>query len=54
MITEGGTMWWQGYNGEEVVLFDDYRGETSFSEMLLLTHEYRHEAPTKGAHSPGL
>lgn len=41
-------MWWEGYKGEEVVLFDDYRGESGFSEMLRLTHEYSAIVPVKG------
>lgn len=48
VIAKDGALWFEGYEGEEVVLFDDYRGETGFSEMLRLTHEHRSKVNVKG------
>jgi len=47
-VTKDGRIWWQGYRGQQVVLFDDYRGETGFSEMLRITHELRFVGDVKG------
>lgn len=48
MIAQDGTIWWQGYKGEEVVLFDDYRGETNWSHMLRLCDMHATTEPKKG------
>jgi len=47
-VTRDGRIWWQGYKDEEVILFDDYRGETGFSEMLRVTHEHQYVGDVKG------
>lgn len=48
MISRNGEVWWNGYQGEEVILFDDFRGEVNFSAVLTMTHEYRETVQTKG------
>jgi hypothetical protein len=40
--------WWDGYRGQPVVIFDDFRGECSLAEMLRLCDKYPHQVPVKG------
>lgn len=44
--------WFNGYNGEDVVLLDDYRGEASDSFLLRLLDRYPMLVPTKGGFVP--
>lgn len=39
--------WWNGYEGQECVLIDDYDGYLNFREFLQLTDRYPHQVPTK-------
>lgn len=41
-------MWWNGYKGQEVILFDDNAHRVSFDAALTMTHEYAHTEETKG------
>lgn len=41
-------MWLEGYQGEEVMLLDDFRGQVPLTEVLRLTHEYRSRQNVKG------
>lgn len=41
-------MWCEGYQGEEVMLIDDFRGQVAMTEILRLTHEYRSRQNVKG------
>lgn len=49
--THGGDRWFDGYQGQEVVLFDDFAGVTSgitFRKLLQLTDRYPLTVPIKG------
>jgi len=40
--------WWDGYDGEKVVLFDDFYGQIKLSRMLRLLDGYSVQVPVKG------
>jgi len=40
--------WWDGYNGEEVILLDDYYGDIEYSELLKVLDRYKYRVPIKG------
>lgn len=41
--------WWDGYDGHEVVLFDDFRpADMEFNELLQVLDRYAHSVETKG------
>lgn len=41
--------WWDGYNGEETVIIDDYRKDLcTFAELLRLLDRYAHRVENKG------
>jgi hypothetical protein len=44
----GDYQWFDGYRGQEVVLFDDYRGEYPIQQFLKLTDRYPMSVPVKG------
>jgi len=45
----GSTKWWNGYNGHESVIIDDYRRDLcTFAELLRLFDRYPHSVETKG------
>lgn len=49
--THGGDRWFDGYQGQEVVLFDDFAGVSSgitFRKLLQLTDRYPLTVPVKG------
>lgn len=48
--SEGGAKWWDDYNGQEVVICDDYRGWFSQSYLLRLCDRYPMKVETKGGH----
>ncbi len=41
--------WWDGYDGENVVLFDDFYGQIKLSRMLRLLDGYPVQVPCKGS-----
>ncbi len=48
-----GTMWFDDYDGQERVLFDDFAGKfshVSLVNLLRLLHEYPERVPVKGGH----
>lgn len=45
---EGGAQWFDGYEGQEAVLFDDYSGEMPWTLLLRLLDRYPLRVPTKG------
>lgn len=44
----GDYKWFDGYKGQDVVLFDDYRGEYPLALFLKLTDRYPMSVPVKG------
>jgi len=40
--------WWDGYNGEEAILLDDFEGDIPFSELLKVLDRYKYRVPVKG------
>jgi len=41
--------WWEGYDGHETVIIDDYRkGWCSFAELLRITDRYEYRVEVKG------
>lgn len=45
-----GKGWFDGYCGQPVVLFDDYRGDLDISTMLQVCDRYPMDVPIKGGH----
>lgn len=43
--------WWDGYDGESVVLFDDFYGGVKWSSLLRLLDGYQCRLPIKGGHT---
>lgn len=41
-------MWWDGYNGEDVLLLDDFDADIQFSELLKVLDRYKYRIPVKG------
>ncbi|URG41760.1 replicase [tawny owl-associated circovirus] len=41
--------WWDGYNGHNTVIFDDFYGWVAFDEMLRVMDRYPLKVPVKGA-----
>ncbi len=49
-----GTMWFDSYDGQSTVLFDDFAGKashTTLSSLLRLLDQYSELVPTKGSHT---
>jgi hypothetical protein len=40
--------WWDGYSGQEVVVFDEFRGGTPYSELLSLVNDTPKRVPRRG------
>ncbi len=40
--------WWDGYSGQEVVIFDEFRGGTPYSELLSLVNDTPKRVPRRG------
>jgi len=43
-----GAVWFDGYDGQEILVLDDYRGEISFTMLLRLLDKYPYKVPIKG------
>lgn len=39
--------WWDGYNGEDVVVIDDFRGEIQYNDLLKLIDRYEYKVPIR-------
>lgn len=47
-VHEGGTTWFDGYDGQETILFDDFCGGMKYSQMLRFCDVYPLQVQTKG------
>lgn len=45
----GDNIWWDGYDGQEIALLDDFYGWVRFSDMLQLMDRYAYTVEIKGA-----
>lgn len=52
VVTENENGWFDGYNGQDAVVFEDFRGVFPIDKMLKLVDLYPFSAPTKGGHVP--
>lgn len=43
--------WWDGYDGQETVLFDDFYGNIRYSKILQLMDGYKFQLPVKGSYT---
>jgi len=46
---KGGALWFDGYNGEETILFDDFYGWVSYELILQITDRYPMKVNVKGS-----
>jgi hypothetical protein len=44
------TDWWNGYTGQDIILFDDFRGQIKFNVMLRLLDWYPYQGQIKGGY----
>lgn len=49
--TRNETLWWDGYHGEQVVLFDDFYGQVPMTRMMNLLDSWPLRLGIKGAHT---
>nr|QKI28990.1 Rep [Trichosanthes kirilowii CRESS virus] len=47
-------VWFDGYDGQEAILFDDFYGQVAISYMLQLLDGYKLDVPIKGGFVPAL
>jgi hypothetical protein len=47
-VDEGQPIWWDGYQGEKVLLIDEFYGQISYSKMLEILDGYSVRLPIKG------
>lgn len=47
----GGSIWWDGYAGEDTLLLDDFYGWIPYHIMLRLLDRYKLRLPVKGGHT---
>lgn len=52
-ITESGTLWFDGYQGQRRLLIDEFYGNLKPSILLELLDKYRRQWPVKGGHVVG-
>ena len=43
--------WWDGYEGQETVVLDDFYGQIQYAELLRLLDGYPQQKETKGGHT---
>lgn len=48
MLPVGKDVWFDGYDGHETVLMDDFVGQFALSQLLRLLHSYVEQVPVKG------
>lgn len=49
---DGGTDWWDGYNGEQVVIIDEFYGWLPFDTLVRLCDRYPYQVEFKGSMVP--
>lgn len=47
-LTDQHTLWWDGYDGQKTILFDDFYGNVKYSYLLNLLDGYPFQLPIKG------
>lgn len=50
LYRQNGSQWWDGYDGDELVIIDDLEETTPFRSLLKITDVYNHLVGTKGSH----
>lgn len=45
-----GSKWWDGYDGQETVILDDYEGQIPYREFLQIIDHYWYLFEVKGGH----
>lgn len=50
LYRQNGSQWWDGYDGDELVIIDDLEETTPFRNLLKITDVYNHLVGTKGSH----
>ena len=50
-VKDMNVMWWDGYTQQEVVVFNEFRGQIKYSELLDLCDKYPKAVPIRGAES---
>lgn len=48
IIDFNGTEWWDGYDGEKIILIDDYNNDIKINRLLRLLDKYKVRLPIKG------
>lgn len=51
IITKGGTIWYDGYDEEDVIQLEEFYGQCEVSHFLNLTDRYPMQLPVKGKHA---
>lgn len=51
MPITNGTIWFDGYCGQEVAILDDYNGQLPLLMLLRVLHDHIEEVPIKGGHA---
>ncbi len=52
-VKDGTDKWWPDYNGEEVVVIDDYAGAFPYAQLMrMIGNSYPWRGETKGGHVP--
>lgn len=47
---DSSSKWWDGYDGQETVFFDEFYGGISYNDMLQIVDWYPKQVETKGGH----
>lgn len=50
IYVKDGTQWWDGYEGQEVILIDDFDGRWPYRDLLRLLDRYPYRAQVKGSY----
>jgi len=45
------TLWWDGYQGQKILLIDDFYGTIKYGKLLNILDIYPLRLPTKGGHT---